>query len=306
MNQVFFSIIIPTYNMGNFLDKCLSSCLNQSYQNFEIIVIDNNSTDTTNEILKKYEKKIIYRKFNNEGVISKSRNEALKIAKGNWIALLDADDYFSPEKLEKVKDAILKNSFDVFLNSEWISGYDEKFKEIWFYGNNKKKFYLDLIKYGSCLSTSASVIKKEFLEQKSINFNEEKEIRNVADFDFFLNIARAEGKFFFSKKPLGFHLMHLASTTSQSIDTYFLALKKLINNHFELNYIKKEDYNFSLLNLKVIELISNQNFNFMKKIINLLEVLIKHPVNFCFIFFRIIKKKLQTNFFNYFYRLKNK
>ena len=56
----FFSIVIPTYNQGNLLSKCLESVLFQSFRDFEIIVIDNNSTDTTNKIIKKFKKKIIY------------------------------------------------------------------------------------------------------------------------------------------------------------------------------------------------------------------------------------------------------
>ena len=84
MDDNFFSIIIPTYNQGNFLEKCIKSCLNQTYKNFEIVIIDNNSTDITQDILKKYENKIIFQKIDNDGIISKSRNAALKIEKGNW------------------------------------------------------------------------------------------------------------------------------------------------------------------------------------------------------------------------------
>ena len=94
MADPFFSIVIPTYNQGKYLEKCIISCLNQTYKNYEIIIIDNNSTDSTNEILKKYEKKVVTKKIDNQGVISKSRNLAHKIAKGNWIAQLDTDDYF--------------------------------------------------------------------------------------------------------------------------------------------------------------------------------------------------------------------
>jgi len=88
----FFSIVIPTYNQGNLLSKCLESVLFQSFRDFEIIVIDNNSTDTTNKIIKKFKKKIIYKKIRNKGVIAKSRNLGIRIAKGKWIAFLDSDD----------------------------------------------------------------------------------------------------------------------------------------------------------------------------------------------------------------------
>ena len=114
-------IIIPTYNQGKFLEKCIKSCLDQTYKNYEIIVIDNNSTDITFDVLKKYENKIIYKRIDNDGVISKSRNVALNISRGNWIALLDSDDYFFKNKLEEAKNTIQRNNFDVFSNSEWIS-----------------------------------------------------------------------------------------------------------------------------------------------------------------------------------------
>ena len=97
-----FSIIIPTYNASNkLLSECLDSVLNQSYTNFEICIADDNSTlKETIDTLKKYEKnskiKITYRKKN--GHISKASNSALKLATGDFIALLDNDDVWRLEQ----------------------------------------------------------------------------------------------------------------------------------------------------------------------------------------------------------------
>ena len=99
----FFSIIIPTYNQANFLKKCLNSVFKQTFKNFEVIIIDNSSTDHTKEILSKYKKKIVYKKINNKGVIAKSRNIGIKNSNGNWVAFLDSDDTWKNNKLERKK-----------------------------------------------------------------------------------------------------------------------------------------------------------------------------------------------------------
>ena len=89
MNSEFIplvSIIIPTYNHANFLGKALESVIHQTYNNWEAIVIDNYSTDETNKIVNKYkDPRIQYLKINNDGVIAKSRNLGIDVAKGKWI-----------------------------------------------------------------------------------------------------------------------------------------------------------------------------------------------------------------------------
>lgn len=299
-DNIFFSIIIPTFNQGDYLEKCIMSCLNQTYKNYEIIIVDNHSQDKTNDILNKYYKKIIFKKIDNRGIISKSRNLALSIAKGNWIAFLDSDDYFFSTKLEEAKTAIINHSFDAFFSSELIGYQGSDDKKIWFYGNKKKNFYLDLIKYGSNLSTSASIVKREFINNNLISFSETENIKNVADYDFFLKIAKARGKFFFYKKPLGFHLMHQSSTTSKSQDSYFFAIKNVLNDHLNSKYINKKIYYFALLNLKVMELISNKDLSRNKKIYLLIKYFIKNPLIITFITIRIFEKKIKNIILNFY------
>ena len=96
------SSIMPTYNHGKFIGKAIESVLNQTYTNFELIIIDNFSEDDTETIVASYkDDRIIYLKFRNNGIIAASRNYAIKHAKGEYIAFLDSDDLWLPEKLEK-------------------------------------------------------------------------------------------------------------------------------------------------------------------------------------------------------------
>ena len=81
------SVVIPTYNHTKFLNKALNSLIKQTYDNWEAIVVDNNSIDNTTNIVKKFnDKRIKYFKFSNNGIIAKSRNFGIKKSRGKWIA----------------------------------------------------------------------------------------------------------------------------------------------------------------------------------------------------------------------------
>ena len=110
MEKPFFSVVIPTFNQAIYLEKAVNSVFKQSYKNFEIIIIDNHSTDNTENLVKNFGKnKIKYFKCKNENVIGKSRNIGIYKAEGEWIAFLDSDDTWHEERLQILFDFIQKN-----------------------------------------------------------------------------------------------------------------------------------------------------------------------------------------------------
>jgi len=115
------SVIIPTYNRGEVLDRAIKSVLSQTYKNFEIIVVDDGSTDSTSRVLKKFGNKIRY--FSKlHGGVSSSRNFGLEKSEGSWVAFLDSDDYWLPEKLERQIN-FLKDHPDIAIvqtDEKWI------------------------------------------------------------------------------------------------------------------------------------------------------------------------------------------
>jgi glycosyltransferase involved in cell wall biosynthesis len=241
--ETFFSVVIPTFNMESFLRKSIKSVLNQNYKNFEIIVIDNFSKDNTKKLVKNFKnKKIKFFQINNGGVIGKSRNLGIKKSKGNWIAFLDADDMWFKNRLSVLKKKIENKNFDFISSSEIIEVQYNKTKKIWHYGFKKNNNYEKFLRFGSVFSTSASVIKKEFITRKKILFSEKKIFASFEDFDFFLNMAKNSAKFFFLRKVLGRHLFHHNSTTEKK-KNYEISLKAVIKSHvkkqnFEKNKIK--------------------------------------------------------------------
>ncbi len=94
------SVIIPAFNAGRYIRQAVDSVLSQSFTSYEVIVIDDGSTDDTGEVLQLFGNRIRYVFQDNKGV-SAARNHGLKLARGRFIAFLDADDYFLPDKLHE-------------------------------------------------------------------------------------------------------------------------------------------------------------------------------------------------------------
>ncbi|MGB3532292.1 MAG: glycosyltransferase [Microcoleaceae cyanobacterium] len=113
------SIIIPAYNCEKYIERAVKSVLEQTYKNYEVIVVDDGSTDNTRNILKLYDDVIQYHYQNNQGAAI-ARNYGCQIAQGELLAFLDADDFFLPNKLEEQIAVFDANSTIDLVQSGWI------------------------------------------------------------------------------------------------------------------------------------------------------------------------------------------
>ena len=115
MNYELVSIITPTYNCGRYIEETIKSVINQTYKNWEMIIIDDCSTDNTKSIVEEYQKKysnIIYHILEKNSGAAVARNIAIKMAKGKFIAFLDSDDLWHEEKLEKQINFMKQNDYN--------------------------------------------------------------------------------------------------------------------------------------------------------------------------------------------------
>lgn len=116
------TVLVPTFNNGRYIREALDSVLNQSYRDFEVIVIDDGSTDDTAQVLSGYGERVRYILQDNRGV-SAARNNGMRMARGRYVAFLDADDIWEPDNL-RVKVALLEQRPElgaVFSNFELFS-----------------------------------------------------------------------------------------------------------------------------------------------------------------------------------------
>lgn len=116
-----FSVIIAAYNGGATLPRAIDSVLAQSYPAYEIIIIDDGSTDNTTAIVSQYADKVRYHLQKNSGV-SNARNNGAKLAQGDWLAFLDADDWYYPQRLHWHAEFIQRNPDVDFLIGDYHYG----------------------------------------------------------------------------------------------------------------------------------------------------------------------------------------
>jgi glycosyltransferase involved in cell wall biosynthesis len=130
MNTPEISIIIPAYNTGQYLADSITSVLKQSFDSWELIVVDDGSTDNTAEIANNYlkDQRITLIRQLNKGV-SAARNAGIKIAKAKFITFLDADDYYLPHNLQEKYNVLVKNSSVDFVYCD-VMQCDEKLNDI--------------------------------------------------------------------------------------------------------------------------------------------------------------------------------
>lgn len=123
------SIIMPSYNTAEYICESIQSVQAQTYPNWELIIVDDCSTDETDEVVRSFlaDARIRYLKNEKNSGAAISRNYALREAKGRWIAFLDSDDLWSPEKLEKQIQFMEANhyaftctDYRIQLNGEWL------------------------------------------------------------------------------------------------------------------------------------------------------------------------------------------
>lgn len=217
------SVIIPTYNRAGYLKEALISILNQTYNNLEIIVIDDDSNDNTSEIvLKLNSEKIFYFKQNKIGIIGKLRNIGIQKSKYDIIAFCDDDDIWEPEKLEKQMKYIDKYDL-ICSNAKVINSNGEQIENKKLILNEKSK-ELDLysLLLGNIVITSTVILKKDKLYKTGL-FDEDEKYYCSEDYDLWLRYA-ASNKVFYMNDDLILYREHLSNSNN------YYHRKKMLKN----------------------------------------------------------------------------
>ena len=209
------SVVIPTYNHAHFLGKAIQSVIDQTYMHWEALVIDNNSEDNTDDVVSSFnDKRIKLYKINNKGVIAASRNLGIQKACGKWVAFLDSDDWWYPEKLD-MSVRVLKNGAQLVCHAEdWIKN-GSKFRTVK-YGPKNKATYRQLLFGKNCISTSAVTIQRASLSQVG-SFTESSQAVGVEDYHLWIKLAKAGFKFEFIDQALGCYRIYDMSQSNNLI-----------------------------------------------------------------------------------------
>jgi len=230
MNKPLVSIIMPAYNVENFIAESIKSVINQTYTNWELLVVNDCSTDSTRRIISDYSNsekriKLINRSING-GKPSVSKNSAIKYIQGKYIAFLDSDDLWLPSKLEEQMKFIQNSSYSlVYTGGYLINEFGEIKKE--FSPKNTSGFNLKnlLLKYE--INNQSVLITLDAFNSTLGKFNEN--ITIGEDYNLFMHIA-AKYEIGVIKDCLIKYRIHNNSIT-QSVkrvsDGVFITLKEL-------------------------------------------------------------------------------
>lgn len=152
-----FTVIVPIYNCDKYLPRCIESILNQSFDNFELILANDGSTDNSKEVCEKYlkkDKRIVFIDKKNSGV-SDTRNKCLSTAKGEFICFLDADDYMADGFFEEINKILEKYPDIDLVNFGFYSDVDDL---------NFNKLSSDKMNYKEKMYKSREELKKDFVD----------------------------------------------------------------------------------------------------------------------------------------------
>jgi len=179
-----FSIIIPTYNRADLISDTLNSLKQQQYENFEIIVVDDGSTDNTGEVVDaiQNDKVFYFKKENAERAAA--RNFGIRKASGDYITFLDSDDILYPDALSIANEVINNMKYPDFLHIGYETGTKEKVsRKIDRLPDNDPLVLRD----GNPLSCMGTFVKKELTN--SFVFNEDRQLTGSEDWEYWLRLA---------------------------------------------------------------------------------------------------------------------
>lgn len=245
------SIIVPVYNADKYIEECIQSILSQTYENFELLLIDDGSTDQSLKICNKFkriDKRVkVFQKPN--GGVSSARNLGLEKSKGDLISFCDADDIIDRKAYEILLDNFKKNNVDRIVGGYkylYPDGHCLCCKErlddgIYFKDNLLPKMIDDGTLSGFLFSgVNNSIFKKNIISNNKIKFNENIKYNedSLFSFEYLLN---SNSIYSLQSVPLYFYRQHDLSATKKSYvkDKYVnlhIELERLCKNKTEINY----------------------------------------------------------------------
>lgn len=209
------SVYITSYNQADFLSQSVESVLNQTFKPFEIIIIDDCSTDHSQDVIRKYEKEypnLIKSHFNETNIgITKSRNKAISLVTGDYLTWLDGDDIYKPKKLEIESKVLQESSADlVYSNFYYSNDKIEDIFQIWCSHINQlpknNNIFYEVI---SRKFPKGSLYRYELVNMQLVNrtgFYDEN-LKIYEDFDFRIRLCE-HAKTAFNLEPLSVYRMH--------------------------------------------------------------------------------------------------
>ena len=239
--QPLVSVIMPTYNQADFISLAIDSVLNQTIQDFELIIIDNFSNDGTEKVISSYnDERIRYLKFHNNGIIASSRNVGIKRSKGEYIAFIDSDDHWNKDKLEKQLPHFKNKEIVAVSSRTFLFGEKVFFRKSHFKASEKgfdDYSYRDILNSNQVV-TSSLIAKRTHILQAGL-FNENLEYSCIEDWDLWLRLVRYGMIRILDEKLFSYYVARKRGEAYCAIAENML---KVIAEQKQLGYLNESEY----------------------------------------------------------------
>ena len=212
------SVLIPAYNVEKYVARAVESALNQTYPDVEVIVINDGSTDRTAEQIAPYLDRIIYLEQDNRGLAA-ARNSALRRAEGDYVALLDADDLWLPQRLETMIPSLESRSDHSFVTSDAFLIYGDRVSQDRFYETLPagRGFREENQEYWICQYNFINVMvicRRELFERHG-DFDEH--LTACEDWDMWIRFIQGGERAWLVKEPLSYYRWRPQSLSSDKL-----------------------------------------------------------------------------------------
>lgn len=265
------SIIVPVYNVENYIERCIKSLLNQTYRNIEIIIIDDGSTDNSEKLCDQFknEERVLVIHTKNAGV-SKARNLGIEKASGNLIGFVDADDYVREDMFENLYKAISEESnIDIVMCNYFDNKKINKIKNKDLIVN-KENLIKQVIGNGQYRGFIWNkLFKKDIIKKNKIKFKTD--IDMCEDLIFCLEYMQYVIKGFLIKEPYYYYENRKDSISNLSFNNKRFSILKAYDYILSFKYIRNNKEIFNILKMRQIKhcislwYLLNKEKNFLKK-----------------------------------------
>lgn len=234
-NKPLISVVMPSYNHAAFIGQAVESVLAQSCKELELIVVDNNSSDNTDDVLAGFrDPRLKVVKYSNGGVIAASRNRGIKDASGEYVAFIDSDDVWLPGKLAAQLGALRANPSAAMAYSRFrlLSGKDAS-REIYPKEKLCKSGHIFNAVYSrQFLACSGVIVRKAALDAAG-GFDESPELFAVEDTDLWIRLSAGAEALLSSREPLFLYRVHAGASSGGYCTKYRRTVTLLLKNRGE-------------------------------------------------------------------------
>lgn len=267
------SVVMSVYNGGRYIAAAIDSTLNQSFGDFEFIIVDDGSTDDTVSIIRNFGDKRIKLIQNNHNYID-SLNVGINYASGEYIARMDADDIMHVDRL-KIQHAIMEEEQSITVCGTWMRRFGANISSDNLVGKVSGLIENPLMRFtqGDCIANPTSMIRTAFLREHKLQYEN---YAYAEDFKFWAEVAKLGGQFYIDSQPLLYYRISEFQVSALKASEQKRVTELIIKEIMEYLIIQRSvEYPELKMSFETLEVLSNKGLMTKQEIMNLFQNIFK-------------------------------